>query len=961
MSLPKKIVLTFGIVVVLLIGALIAIPYFFKEEIMDLAKVELNKYVNATVDFKDIDLSLLKSFPNLYVSLQDLKVTGKEEFAKIDLIDLGALNVVVNVKTLYNQENIKIKGIELVDATIHAKVLKNGKANWDITLPSDAPPETTPTSTEPVEFNVSLQKYAVKNANIIYDDATLNTKVNIKGLNHEGRGDFTQDVFTLSTNTNIAAFTTIYEGIAYFNKVKTMAKADIEINNTNGKYTFKDNNFKLNALNLGFHGFIQMPPKSNDIVMDFDFNAKESDFKHILSMIPAAYTADFKEVETTGKMAVKGKVKGKYNEKAMPAFNLAIDVNEGTFHYPDLPKSVTHVNTHVKIDNPDGELDNTIVNVSQFAFQLGNDPFEVTALLSKPMSDPVFKTKAKGRIDLSELAKSFPIEGVKKLTGIIQSDLVANGTMSAVEQSKYEELEIDGLLKITNMEYAAVDLPKDLLIRNLDMAFNPENVVVKAFDGKMGKSDFKATGQVENMLSYMLKDGTLKGNMNITANIFDVDEWMVAMETPTEGTTTTPSEPTPTSEEMEVFKVPAKLDMAMTAKADKVIYDGMVLEKATGSLLIKDEKVTMKGVQFNMLDGKIGMDGSYSTKTGNLPKVDMAYDIDNVNMVKAFTTFNTMEKLAPIAKYVKGNFTSKMKMQGQLDKNMMPNLMSFSGDGMMAMFKATLANCDIITELGKKLEIKKLQKIDIVDFTTKFAVEKGRVQVKPFNIEQLGIKMNIGGSHGFDQTLNYDIKAKVPRELLGKQANTFVGTLLDRAKKEGINIELPNYLNVDIKLLGTMTKPEIKLDLKEALANTGQNLLKDAKDLLNEVKDMVVDEAKKVKEEVEKQVKAEVDKAKDAIQAEVDKTKEELQNELKNQLENGLENGGEGLKDYATDKAKEIQEKGIGSVDEVKDKAKDVGKDILTGGGNRADSLKDAAIDKTKDKIKGLFGKKKPK
>ena len=61
--MKKKTLKVIGIIVLIIIAMLIAIPFFLEGKIGDIIKNNVNKNVNATFDFEDADLSLLASFP----------------------------------------------------------------------------------------------------------------------------------------------------------------------------------------------------------------------------------------------------------------------------------------------------------------------------------------------------------------------------------------------------------------------------------------------------------------------------------------------------------------------------------------------------------------------------------------------------------------------------------------------------------------------------------------------------------------------------------------------------------------------------------------------------------------------------------------------------------------------------------------------------------------------------------
>src|SRR5262245_11630099 len=91
--MKKKLLIALAALLLLFIAAAVFVPMFFKDAITTRVKAEINKRVNATVNFSDLSLSLLTSFPRLKLSLSDLTVTGVNEFAGYKLADIKALHV----------------------------------------------------------------------------------------------------------------------------------------------------------------------------------------------------------------------------------------------------------------------------------------------------------------------------------------------------------------------------------------------------------------------------------------------------------------------------------------------------------------------------------------------------------------------------------------------------------------------------------------------------------------------------------------------------------------------------------------------------------------------------------------------------------------------------------------------------------------------------------------------------
>ena len=220
----KRILLTLGILFVLLLAAAVLIPILFKDKIEAAVKVEVNKNINAAVDWGEWDITIFKSFPDLTVEVADVKVSNVAPFEGIDLARIGTLTATVDIKSVFD-DKIDIKRIGLVKPHIHVKVLEDGRANWDIAK-ADSSASDAPVDTATTAFHVGLREYWIEDGSLIYDDASLTYLMELKGLDHTGSGDFTQDLFTLSTVTHADSATVVFDGIKYLRNVKADITAE---------------------------------------------------------------------------------------------------------------------------------------------------------------------------------------------------------------------------------------------------------------------------------------------------------------------------------------------------------------------------------------------------------------------------------------------------------------------------------------------------------------------------------------------------------------------------------------------------------------------------------------------------------------------------------------------------------------------------------------------------------------
>ncbi|NJK83481.1 MAG: hypothetical protein HC912_06310 [Saprospiraceae bacterium] len=123
----------------------------------------------------------------------------------------------------------------------------------------------------------------------------MGVKAVLLGLNHTGKGDFTASIFDLNTKTDIEKATIKYNGVTYLSKVNTRLNAIINADINDQKYTLKESNLIVNALEVNLNGFLQL--NEQDIAIDFSFNTPKNQFKDVLSILPNAYTQDFANVK----------------------------------------------------------------------------------------------------------------------------------------------------------------------------------------------------------------------------------------------------------------------------------------------------------------------------------------------------------------------------------------------------------------------------------------------------------------------------------------------------------------------------------------------------------------------------------------------------------------------------------------------------------------------------------------
>jgi hypothetical protein len=349
------------------------------------------------------------------------------------------------------------------------------------------------------------------------------------------------------------------------------------------------------------------------------------------------------------------------------------------------------------------------------------------------------------------------------------------------------------------------------------MSFNPSRVNLQQFNATTGNSDMAINGILDNFYGFVFKNQELKGNFNLNSNQLAVADFMT-----TETASKNETKPS------EAMKIPAFLNCTLTAKAKTVLYDNLILKDVSGKLIIKDQKATLENGKTNLFGGSIGFNGAVSTKE-KTSIFNMDLGMNNVDIMQTFTQLDMMKKIAPIAGVINGKLNSQINVSGNLnEKEMTPDLNTLTGDltGQLLSTTVNSSNSAMLTALDDKLGFVDLKKLNLNDLKASLTFKDGKVNVKPFDIKYQDIKATIGGTHGFDQVMNYNVKLDVPAKYLGTEINSLLAKLSPSVAKKFETIPITALLT------GNFQNPKVTTDVKQATTALVNNLVKQQKEKL---------------------------------------------------------------------------------------------------------------------------------
>lgn len=794
----KKLIKIVGGTIVVLVLLLMILPMAFKGKIEGIVKSEGNKLLNAQFDFESLDISLLRNFPQASVSLNDFWLKGVDVFENDTLVYAGELTAAVNVMSLFGDGGFEVSKIIVDDTRLHAIVLEDGKVNWDVMKPSEPKvEEVEEQSEESSSLSISLKKLSVDDLTLIYDDRQGGMYAEVKDLDAACSGDMTSDNTTIRLKAETPSVTFKMGGVPFLSRAKVGAKMDVDADLKNMKFTLRDNALSLNAIEAAIDGWLAMGEESMD--MDLKLNTNEIGFKEILSLIPAIYAKDFAGLKTDGVATLNAYAKGKMEGEKLPEFNVDLNVKNAMFRYPSLPAGVDGINIVANVNNPGGTADATTVVVNPFNFTLAGNPFSILANVKTPISDLNFNAAAKGKLDLGKIKDVYPLEDMN-LNGVVDADMSVAGAMSMIDKGEYDRVQAAGNIKLSDMQLELKDIPK-VDIKQSTFSFEPRYMELSQTRILVGDNDVTLDSRFENYLGFVFKGSTLKGTLNVSSQKMNLNDFM------SEGAAeeAAPAEQEQTTEEqaeeaMGVIRVPENIDFRMQADFKQVLFGKMNLTDVKGLLIVKDSKVDMQNLSLNAMGGSVVVNGAYATPAAKNPRLNAGFALNNIGFAQAYKELDMVRSLAPIFSNLNGNFSGSVKVDTELDEQMSPVMNTLNGSGSLSTKDLGLGNVQIINLVADIVKKPSLKDTKVKNLNLDFTINNGRVTTKPFEVKLGDYVMNLSGTTGLDQTIDYKGKITLPASA-GAVAK--LGT-------------------VDMTIGGTFTSPKVGIDMESLAKQAAQ-------------------------------------------------------------------------------------------------------------------------------------------
>ncbi|SEH75042.1 AsmA protein [Paenimyroides aquimaris] len=790
----------------------------FKESNLLLANFPLNILGNVVVLEKGIDFNLNVKSNN--ASLENLFSLVPQEYQKWydGMTFKGTSNIHLLLKGLMQDSisnpDLNIK-LDIANGSIAAKQfqnipVENLHTKTELNLPQLNPDSLT---VNIPEFAFNLGKGSVKGKALykfpMFVDTGLNADLNVtqlwqtlaisgmqlKGdvvLNGTAKGNYTT---RSRKNTQGTEITEIVE-IPTFNVQANWTNGyfkwaemplsidnfsfDLNAENTNGNYKTTKADIKNIDIKTT-NDYVKGRLKIDNLI---DFNT-DTDLQVFVNLANIKEIFPIKEVDFGGQLTINTKAKGRLDldRNKIPVTTSIIKLKNGYLRYnslPDLPLENIDLETH--ISSPRGSLNDLHINVLPISFVLVNEPFKVDANLFN-FNNLSFNIGTKGKLNLGNLYKVFAIEGLS-VSGQLETDVKLKGKGGADDASSINNR---GFVLLKDIHIKSEFFPHDFVFTEGKFKFYKKKMVLENVKMNYAKQQFILNGGLENYINYFLTpNATLKGNLNVTSKFIDVNSFMFGSSS-SENTSSLAS-----NSATSVLLIPDKIVFDLTANAQKVKFNDLILDHLSGVLKIYDQKLALHEAKFGLIDAEFNVNATYQPVSTKRALFGFDIDAQNFDIQKAYNQLTLFREMAPAAEKASGQVSLKYQLQGTLNQEMYPDMKTIKGAGDLILENIQFQGFKLFNSVAKETKTDALHDANVKNVVVKTSIENNVMTIERTKFKIAGFRPRVEGQVTLDGKMNIGMRLGLPPFGIIGIPITVKGT------SDHFDIKLGTYTNEDL-------------------------------------------------------------------------------------------------------------------------------------------------------------------
>ena len=478
MTRTKKIILT---IVLVLLGIVFLLPIIAfgvlrwavlaPEKLTTLVTQEANAYLNdARLECDEVELTYFETYPYFGVKLINGRIINETDSLPCDtLVSFKRTIVAINPTYIFNSKRIAVELFFIDTPRFYGYIAPDGKANWDIVQSTDTTTQDT-TQQQPLP-PIDLKKVRIKSGRLVYDDRQQDLYTEVNGFYLNLKGSFANQDSENGVRLETGSSSILFDSPAYTlsNHLRMDFKSELSWTYMMREITLKDAELRVNDLPFKASGSIKRREAGQPSLVDLGFNLNILDLNEILHFIPEQYLKNRDKMAATGSILLEGKIQGEVGDSVVPSLDLCCKIDNGSYHVEGVQQGIDSLRMDVDLAFNGPCPDSSFVKVEELVVKGRNISLDVKGSAYNLFDNPAIRSKIKGNVNLTQLAKDFLNPDTIILEGEMSADLTTAFTVNDLLDSNMSKVEADGALNIERFKATSPVFGLDAYIAGLSL------------------------------------------------------------------------------------------------------------------------------------------------------------------------------------------------------------------------------------------------------------------------------------------------------------------------------------------------------------------------------------------------------------------------------------------------------------------------------------------------------------
>lgn len=444
-----------------------------------------NSTLNAHVEMSSVELTFFSTFPRFGLRMTDGTLISKtfrdSAWQRTDsLVSFKKCLIIVNPIDYLQKHKLTLNRLKLDSASVYAFKSREGIANWDIMYTDSAPMDTTAkqdtVSAFRLDGGIEIRKVVFSHTHVVFDDRDTRVYARLEDANMKLSASLKKECSLLDLkfdNKNILFW---QEGQLLLNHISTDLETNLELDRLKKTLKLNSTSISVNGIKLDVEGILQADTLKKTIGMDVTYGLHAPSLETVLHMIPESVLKK-EQVTAKGEVKVSGTLKGKYGKGNMPKATLMVQIKDASAQYKGMPYGVDNITADFY-----GEVDlmrqsPSYADLKIFRFQGAHTDILADAKIQDLLGDPDIAFHTVSTVDLTSLAKTFPLQDGVTIEGKLDADLDVKCRLSSIRNRDIGRIKAKG--KLTMQNFSLRDFNKGFqFTSNATLAFKGNDLLM---------------------------------------------------------------------------------------------------------------------------------------------------------------------------------------------------------------------------------------------------------------------------------------------------------------------------------------------------------------------------------------------------------------------------------------------------------------------------------------------------